>query len=167
MPWALLLHGIAKMQLKPVLFLVAIGLAGSPCAAVLLPELDVSIQSSNDSIQLSIEIDIEGPEAAGDADATALHTTLCAYNMSRTASGTHGLVAMHNPTAVSSGTQQRPTNATLGIFFNSTGPPSATGSLRIPSQITLESLSRGSCSTPAAGLMLACVIAIWGLVLAL
>ncbi|RYN56797.1 hypothetical protein AA0117_g13246 [Alternaria alternata] len=150
------------MQLKPVLFLVAVGLVGPRCAAVLLPEVDVSIQSSNDSLQFSIEIDIESPEAAANADGTALHTTLCAYNMSRTASGTNGHVAMHNPTAVSSGTQQRPANATQGIFSNSTGPPPATGSLRIPSQVTLESLSRGSRSMPAVGSMLACVIAVWG-----
>jgi hypothetical protein len=162
MPWALLLHGIAKMQLKPVLFFVAVGLVGPPCAAVLLPELDVSIQPSNDSIQLSIQLDMESPEAAGDAGATALHSTRCAYNVSRTAPGTLRLVATHNPTAVSAGKQQRPANATQGIFSNSTGPPSATGSLRIPSQVTLESLSRGPRSTPAVGPMLACVIAIWG-----
>lgn len=91
-------HDITKLQRKRML----LAITTNPCAA-LLPELYVSIKSFNGRNQFSIQVDSESPEAATDASAAALHTTFCAYNMSRIAYDTHIPVTLNSLTAVSAG----------------------------------------------------------------
>ena len=121
---------------------------GSSCMSAIDPAKNRPVLPSNSSLAANTMIENEGPRSfidtedfARNATKSSLETGNSSLFMGPTAPA---LCALISRTAVRETSLWLPTAATRGIFFNSTGAPLATGSLRTPSSADFASFSSGA-----------------------